>query len=131
MHLHRRPTRWLSNWLTVLLLFMQIATAAHACAATVSAAKAPVARAEMPGCDGNMRGSMDPEQPQLCQAHCQQGSQTVHPTPASDAPAAPVLLAVLDWTHTALLPAQPASRARVITAGGSPPLYLRLLVLRN
>ena len=134
MRLNRRPTRWLSSWLTVLLLFVQLATAAYACPVAVAATMAPVAMAEMPGCAGNMRGAMDSDQPQLCQAHCQQGSQTVHPTPASDVPTSPVVLAVLDWRHSALLTAQPPSRARSMTAGasppGSPPLYLRLLVLR-
>ena len=134
MRLNRRPTRWLSGWLTALLLFVQLATAAYACPVAVAATMVPVAMAEMPGCAGNMPGAMDPNQPQLCQAHCQQGSQTVHPTPASDVPTSPVLLAVLDWRHTALLTARPPSRARSMTAGasppGSPPLYLRLLVLR-
>jgi hypothetical protein len=135
MRLYRRPTRWLSGWLIVVLLSMQLATAAYACPALLAVAQAPAAMAEMPGCDGHMPATMDPERPQLCRAHCQQGSQTVHPTPASDAPATPVLLAVLDWTHTALLPTQPAGRAPMAFAGapppGSPPLYLQLLVLRN
>ena len=130
----RRPNRWLFSWLSLALLFMQIAAAAYACPAG-AAATAPVVMAEMPGCSGNMSGTMDPDQPQLCQAHCQQGSQTVQPTPASDAPATPVLLAVLDWTRAALLPAQAACRTSTVTSGGSPPgsppLYLSLLVLRN
>jgi len=135
MRIHRRPTRWLSGWLIVALLSMQLAMAAYACPALATAAQAPVAMAEVPGCDGHMPAAMDPDQPQLCRAHCQQGSQAVHPTPASDAPATPVLFAVLDWTHAALLPAQPAGRVPVAFAGasppGSPPLYLYLLVLRN
>jgi hypothetical protein len=134
MRLTRRPTRWLSSWLSVAMLFMQIAASAYACPA-VAAATAPVVMAEMPGCGGEMTGTMDPDQPQLCQAHCQQGSQTVHPTPAADAPTTPVLMAVLDWTHAALLPALQAHLTSTVAAGGSlpgsPPLYLRLLVLRN
>jgi hypothetical protein len=135
MRLYRRPTRWLSGWLVVVLVSMQLAMAAYACPALAATAQLPLAMAEMPGCDGHMPAAMDPDQPQLCSAHCQQGSQTVHPTPASDAPATPVLLAVLDWTHAALLPAQPAGRTPAAFAGapppGSPPLYLQLLVLRN
>jgi hypothetical protein len=135
MRLYRCPTRWLCGWLVVALLFLQLATAAYACPALAAAAPSPVAMATMPGCEGNMPGAMDPDQQPLCKAHCQQGSQTVHPTPASDAPAAPVLLAVLDWTSAALLPTLPGARATVMTAGGSPPgsppLYLSLLVLRN
>lgn len=135
MHLTRRPTRSLAHWLSLALLFMQIATAAYACPAWAADAAAPAVMAEMPGCDGNMAGAMDPDQPQMCKAHCQQGSQTVHPTPASDAPASPVLIAVLDWRHAALLTAQPAAWTAIASPGGSPPgsppLYLRLLVLRN
>ena len=130
----RRPTRWLSSWLGLALLFMQIAAAAYACPAG-AAATAPVVMAEMPGCSGDMAATMDPDHPQLCQVHCQQGSQTVQPTPASDAPATPVLMAVLDWTRAALLPTQPAHRTSTVAWGGSPPgsppLYLCLLVLRN
>jgi len=116
------------------LLITQTATVAYACPA-IAAAQAAVVMAAMPGCEGNMPGAMDPDQPQLCKAHCQQGSQTVHPTPASDVPATPLLLAVLDWTSAALMPARPAARTSIVTPGGSPPgsppLYLALLVLRN
>jgi hypothetical protein len=82
-----------------------------------------------------MAGAMDPDQPLMCKAHCQPGSQTVHPTPASDAPASPLLIAVLDWRHAALLSAQPAAWTAIASPGasppGSPPIYLSLLVLRN
>jgi len=108
MRLNRRATRSLSGWLTALLLFVQVATAAYACPAVAAAVQVPAAMAEMAGCE---------------------------PTPASAAPATPVLLAVLDWTHAQLLPAQPAAGMAPVTYGasppGSPPLYLRLLVLRN
>lgn len=118
----------------MMLLSMQLCTAAYACPA-VEAERSAVALADMPGCDGHMPRAMDPEQPQLCQAHCQQGSQTVHPTPTLDAPANPVLLAVLDWSSALRLPVQPVARTVVLTSGasppGSPPLYLSLLVLRN
>jgi len=138
MRLSRRPTRWLSTWLTAMLLFAQVAAAAYACpttAAVSAALEAPMAMAEMPGCSGNLHGAADPDLPQLCQAHCQPGAQTIHPTPASDAPTTAVLLAVLDWTPTARLPAQAAGLVDEISPGtsppGSPPLYLSLLVLRN
>ena len=92
---------------------------------------------DMPGCEGSRLLVMDPDQPQLCHAQCQQGSQNVSPTPTSDAPASPVLWAVLDWAARAIVPAPgmlPASRATPVTTGasppGAPPLYLRLLVLR-
>jgi hypothetical protein len=114
---------------------MQLAAAAYACTAASVAAPAAAAMAEMPSCEGHISGAMDPDQPQLCRAHCQQGSQTVQPTPASDVPASSILLTVLDWTQAALLPVQPAGRLPVVSSGapppGSPPLYLSLLVLRN
>ena len=132
----RRSSRWFSGWFAVVLLSMQLATAAYACPAPLRAAEQPPAAiAEMPGCAGNMPGAMDPEQPQLCQAHCQQGSQTVQQTPVADAPAMSVLLAVIDWSHTALGATRPVRQMRLVPSGapppGSPPLYLSLLVLRN
>ena len=159
MRFYRRPKRWLSGWLAMLLLVSQLATAAYACPATGAASlrMAPSAALpdmphmpimpnmpnmpnmpdmpDMPGCDGRMAGLQDPDQPLLCQAHCQQGALTVHPTPATDAPPSPVLLAVLDWAPAAWLPTQPAARASALAPGaappGAPPRYLVLLVLRN
>jgi hypothetical protein len=132
MRLHRRSVRWLSAWLVSLLLVTQWATAAYACPAAMAA---PQAAAEMPGCDGNMPVAMDPDLPQLCQAHCQQGSQTVHPTPTLDAPVTPLLLAVLDWHATVNLAALSGGYGPALPSGaappGSPPLFLALLVLRN
>jgi len=131
MRLSRRFIRWLSGSMVVVLLAVQFATAAYAC--PKQALPDAGAAAAMPGCDGTM--PMDAEQPLLCQAHCQQGTQTVHPTPVTDAPASPVLLAVLDWTPTALLPVPPDARPSSLTQGaappGSPPRYLSLQVLRN
>jgi hypothetical protein len=93
------------------------------------------AMVDMPGCNGNMPGPMDPDQPRLCQAHCLQGSQTVQPVPATDVPPSPVLVAVLDWTPLALAPTPSAGRVPQLRSGapppGSPPHYLSLLVLRN
>ncbi len=127
--------RCLIRCLSVALLSVQFALAAYACPAALAQAQAAAAMAEMPGCAGNMPGAMDPDQPLLCQAHCQQGAQTPQPTPAADVPGSPVLLAVLDWGQAMHLPVQPAERGSMLPAGaappGSPPLYLRLLVLRN
>jgi len=135
MRLQRRPTRWLSGWLIAVLLLTQLATSAYACPANVGAVSSAAVMADMPGCDGNMPAAMDPDHPQLCQAHCQQGSQAMPHAPALDAPSLPLLLAVLDWTHDLLLPALPTARTAAVSPGasppGSPPLYLSLLVLRN
>ena len=117
------------------LLFMQFAVAAYACPAAFTQAQAPVAMANMPGCAGNMPQAMDLDQPLLCQAYCQQGSQTFQAPPAADVPSSPLLLAVLDWRPALHLPAMPAGEVQALPLGasppGSPPLYLRLLVLRN
>lgn len=140
--LHRRATRWLSGWLAVALLFMQLAVSAYACPMAQGTARVmgtnEVATNVMPDCAGNSPLAMDPAQPLLCQAHCQHGAQAAQPTPALDAPASPLLLAVLDWSAACALPGllpQPALRASALSAGapppGSPPLYLALLVLRN
>jgi hypothetical protein len=136
MCLHCRPKRWLCGWLIVLLLHTQFAIAAYACPAGLVAAPAHAAlMAAMPGCDGGMAGTTDPQPPPLCRAHCQQGAQTIHPTPATDAPPTPVLWAVLDWAPAALLPSQPAGQAPMRMSGAAPPgaapLNLRLPVLRN
>jgi hypothetical protein len=119
----------------VVLLFAQLATAAYACPRVASDAQAALAMAQMPGCDGHGPGAMDPDQPQLCRAHCEQGSQTVNPASAIDLPMSPVLLAVLDWSAPALMPAGCSRRFDQAPSGasppGTPPLYLSLLVLRN
>ena len=128
-----RSRRRLIRCLSVVLLFMQLAVAAYACPAAFAPTPAPMA--EMPGCAGNMAGTMDPSQPLLCQAHCQQGSQTAQSAPALDATTSAVLWAVLDWAPSPRLPAQAAQQMYTLHVGasppGSPPLYLRLLVLRN
>lgn len=77
---------------------------------------------------------MDPAQPQLCKAHCDQGAQSLGSTVALDLPVAALLLAVLDWSVQAL--ARPSAGAHFSAARsgasppGTPPLYLFLLVLR-
>jgi hypothetical protein len=119
----------------VALLFAQFATAAYACPRAAADASAPVAMADMPGCEGAMPGAMDPSQPQLCKAHCERGSQTLNAPSAFDLPAATLMLAVLDWSPRSLPAAPAGSRLGQVPSGaappGSPPLYLSLLVLRD
>jgi hypothetical protein len=137
----RRQRRWLSGWLFVVLLFMQLATAAYACPRTLADNRSAIETArmaDMPGCDGNMSSAaMDPDQPQLCKAHCEQGTQTFSPA-SSTSPSdlsSPTLLAVLDWRPVTVTPLSPNPRASLTPQGasppGTPPLYLCLLVLRN
>ena len=119
----------------MLLLFMQLVTAAYACPAELQAPRTDAAMAAMPGCDGNMPRDMDADQPQLCKAHCQQGEQVTGSTALGDWTPWLLLLAVIDWRHSAqadLPPARPwpGTPPGAVTPG-SPPIYLSLLVLRN
>lgn len=132
-----RHRRWLSGWLLAVLLFTQLATAAYACPQLAPAKGDAVAEmAAMPDCDGSMPSRMDPEQPQLCKAHCEAGTTSVNSqTAAPDAPPAmavgAALLGSIDVADAAQLAARmPASVAHG-PPRGSPPLFLSFLVLRN
>jgi hypothetical protein len=130
----RRHRGWLSGWLIALVLFTQLATAAYACPQLAPVPDADAAMAAMPGCDGSMTTHMDPEQPQLCKAHCEAGTTSVNSqVTAPDAPPALAVGAV--WVGTveradAAAACMPASVA-VGPPAGAPPLYLSFLVLRN
>ena len=138
MRLHRYPVRWLSSWLAVALLFMQLATAVHACPRQAASASPPASMADMPGCDIAGTGLADNASSLLCRVHCQQGQQALDQSAAADLAAAPLLLAVLDWAAPTFVGG--AGRADVArrtgVASGAPPpgalpIYLRLHVLRN
>ena len=135
MRVHRTFKRWVSGGLVMLLLFMQLATAAYACPAELQALRNAAEMAAMPGCDGNMPRDMDAEQPQLCKAHCQQGEQVVGTASAGDWTPMPLLMAVIDWRHAALAdlprPRSQSGPSPGAVPPGSPPIYLSLLVLRN
>lgn len=146
--LHRRRGR-LAGWLAAVLLFAQLATAAYACpqltrvapeqvaAAMAAGADADAAAmAAMPDCSGNMPAAMDPEQPQLCKAHCEAGNSSVNSQSA--APDVPQLAATDAAWVGVVDPAAAAGRAAGLRApvadappAGRPPLYLSFLVLRN
>ena len=119
----------------MLLLFMQLATAAYACPAELRALRSDAAMATMPGCDGDMSRDMDADQPQLCKAHCQQGDQVVGTVPAGDWTPWPLLVAVIDWRTAVQFDLLPARQRSGSPPGAvppdSPPIYLSLLVLRN
>ena len=135
MRLHRAFRRRISGGFVLLLLFMQLATAAYACPAELQALRAEVEMAAMPGCDGNMSRGMDADQPQLCKAHCQHGDQAVGAALPGDWTPWPLLRAVIDWRQTAQLSLPSARQWSGPPPGavppGSPPIYLSLLVLRN
>jgi len=136
MSLPRCALRRLALWLVLGLLASQWAVAAYVCPLGATAALAR-AMPEMPGCDGSMAGAaMDPDQPQLCKAHCEQGAQGVKAsvTPAAEPLPNTTVWAVLDWQLPALQPA-PSVRERVRPGAAAPPpappIYLALRVLRN
>lgn len=140
----RRHRGWLSGWLVAMLLFAQLATAAYACPqlqpVPAEHAAATVAddggMAAMPECSGDMPAAMDPEQPQLCKAHCEAGRSSVNSQPA--APDAPQPMATDAAWVGVVDPAAVAEHAAGIPGpvadgppAGAPPLYLSFLVLRN
>lgn len=112
----------------------QWATAAYVCPR--SGGEAAQAMAAMPDCAGMTAEVMDPEQPQLCKAHCEQGAQSVNATPSPEPATSFSVLAVLDWRAGAALPLHgslPAARERASAQPppGTPPIYLTLRVLRD
>jgi len=120
-----------------MLLFAQLATSAYACPRlAVEPAAAIAEMAAMPGCTGEMPSRMDPDQPQLCKAHCEGGSTSVNSSPTVfDAPLAAavgaVLVGVVDVADAASLAARIPASVAVGPPAGAPPLYLSFLVLRN
>lgn len=88
--------RWLSAWTVFALLFMQLATAAHACPRIVAPdvrvkdMQVSAMRAQAMPCAGMMsEASAQIDQPPLCLKHCQPDSQGVDAghAPALSAPA--------------------------------------------
>ena len=136
MLMSRRTLRRLAVWLLLPLLFAQWATASYACPQVGGTGSPVVAMPDMPDCQGMAPGAaMDPEQPLLCKAHCDHGSQSVNDlSPVVPSPQL-LLWAVLDWNVPALKSAhreEPAhDRSIPALSAGSPPLYLLLLALRN
>ncbi len=125
--------RWLAGWLIVSWLFMQLAVAAYAC--PLDRVGSAVEMAAMPDCPYGGNVTLDAAAPQLCKAHCERGTQLPPSHMAADAPPAPLLWAVLDWSQQGRLPASllamQAQRPSGAAPPGGPPLYLILQVLRN
>ena len=89
----------------------------------------------MVDCDSHPPGQMDPDQPQLCKAHCDPGDQSPNSGAGglltAGAAALPVLLWVLPPADGPAGLETPASVPAQGPPRGAPPLYLSLLVLRN
>lgn len=132
----RSLLRRLSTALVMALLCAQWATAAYLCPlGNVSALPAADEAAAMPDCAGMPATAMDPAQPQLCKAHCEQGMQSVNATPQPEPATSFSVVAVLDWRTITALPAPGWPPARAIETAapppGTPPIYLVLRVLRD
>lgn len=136
MFLTVRHRRSLASWLAAFVLLVQLVTAAYACPqAKAPTEPMPADAVLMHDCDGDMHATMDPDQPQLCKAHCEQGTASVTPQPSPEPGAALAALPVLLWVvPTLAVPPSVVARSRPPTDGaprGSPPLYLSFLSLRN
>ncbi|MGQ3053040.1 MAG: hypothetical protein ACT6S0_14765 [Roseateles sp.] len=132
MRLKKVSLRWIASMLATLLVFLQLATAAYACAAPQTAA-GESAMAAMSDCEA--MASMDPEQPQLCKAHCDRDKQTVNNAPVPDVAPAALLDRLLSRLALWLPPGAAEALPAVVAAhtgppDGAPPVYLALQVLR-
>jgi hypothetical protein len=132
MTLHKAYRRWISSLLAAVLVCLQLSTAAYACPAPSGPEHA--AMAGMADCD--QMSAMDPEQPQLCKAHCERDKQTVNnaPVPALTAAALldPLLTRLALWRSPEAAEALPAIvAAHTGPPDGAPPVYLALQVLRH
>jgi hypothetical protein len=127
----RRHRQLFATFVAALLLYAQLAVAAYACPGV----QVPPAAASMVDCDSHPHGGMDPDQPQLCQAHCDPGEQSPNSGAGGLLTAGAAALPVLLWVlPQADVPAGIEASAYAPANGpprGGPPLYLSLLVLRN
>jgi hypothetical protein len=136
MYLTVRHRRNLASWLAAFVLLVQLVTAAYACPQLKAQSEPmPADVMLMHDCDGDMHATMDPDQPQLCKAHCEQGTASVTPQASAEPLAALAALPVLLWVVPLLpMPRSVAALSRPPTDSaprGSPPIYLSLLSLRN
>lgn len=120
-----RPRRWIAAALVPLLLFAQLATAAYLCpqvSQAMSQATAMPLNCEM--------ANADPEQPALCQVHCEAGARAsgnwtdfAHPPLALDSQPTWRLPSRANDLICAATPTAPLP--------GGPPLYLVHVVFRE
>jgi hypothetical protein len=136
MALHKALRRAIASLLAAVLVCLQLATAAYACASPGQPGQPVVAMSDMPDCPGMT--ALDDVSPPLCKAHCDRDKQTVNTAPGVDLASA----LTLDWLLSRLVVSLPAAAteadapAAVMAAHtgpppGAPPLYLAFLVLRH
>jgi len=130
----RRHRQLFATFLMAVLLYAQLAAAAYSCPGLQVPPVAAVAET-MTDCDSHPHGQMDPDQPQLCKAHCDPGEQSPNSGAGAlltaGAAALPVLLWVLPQADAPAGLEAPAYAPANGPPRGAPPLYLSLLVLRN
>lgn len=131
----RRHRQIFAAFAAALLLYAQLAVAAYACPGVELPAAAAALAESMVDCDSHPPGQMDPDQPQLCKAHCDPGEQSPNSGAGglltAGGAALPVLLWVLPPVDGPAGLEAPASAPALGQPRGAPPLYLSLLVLRN
>jgi len=126
-----RHRRLGASLLAGLVLFAQVLTAAYACPRQAVDGTAPVQLTT--DCATHAPAAMDPDQPLLCKAHCDQGQQSPNAgvNLASAMAAMPVLLWILPEFAAPVGLEAPAYAPANGPPRGAPPLYLSLQVLRN
>ena len=136
MRLSRRPRGRVVAVLILALLFLQMATAVHACLRVAAPMSGHAACAEHERADAPAAAPAGASA--LCKAHCDQGNLSVNQLGQAAAPdlqPLPQLWAVLDWKPLAAAPAPALQRPDALRSGapppGAPPIYLSLLVLRR
>ncbi|HSM21441.1 MAG TPA: hypothetical protein VK876_04440 [Rubrivivax sp.] len=122
-----------ATFLVAVLLYAQLAAAAYSCPGLQVPPAAAVAES-MVDCTSHPLGQMDPDQPQLCKAHCDPGEQSPNSGAggllSAGAAPLPVLLWVLPQADTPAGIEAPVCAPANGPPRGAPPLYLSLLVLR-
>lgn len=114
MVMRRIYRRWLSSTLVLTILFAQLATAAYACPAMRASDDAAAPAASTLPCAQMMGAAMllDPDQPGLCQQHCQFGNTQQAGDPAQ-------ALALSEVNRVVLFVVNPALDTAVASARGA------------
>lgn len=113
------------------VLFMQLAVAAYACP-TIATTPATSAHAGLANADGHEQmagcdGMVDPDQPALCFAHAQEGSQSLYKPPVPDVQPAVVvaLVRVIADAGIVFRPETTPAQAPWLMRASDPPLSIR------
>ena len=128
----RTVLKLVGKWVVATLVFLQLAVAAYACPSLRGDGAVPCAQQSGDATQGARADHiyLDPAAPNLCQQHCQQGSQAVDSgTPV----AAPVIaLPLLAIVTPPSLPSAPESghQPEFLTRETEPPRSIRFCVLR-